>query len=68
MFTFTGEDPTQLHYHAFMTLLNTGDECAPRGKRIKELRPAWFEFQSADDRVTFLGSRRINPRFQVAEA
>lgn len=68
MFTFTGKDPTQLHYHAFMTLLNTGDECAPRGKRIKELRPACFEFQNPYNRVTFLGSRRINPFFQVAEA
>ena len=68
MFTFTGENSTQLHYHAFMTLLNMGDECAPRGKRIKELRPACFEFQNPYNRVTFLGSRRINPFFQVAEA
>ena len=68
MYTFIGDNPTELHCKSFMKLINDGDECSPRGKRIKELRPACFEFTNPYNRVTFLGGRRINPFFQMAEA
>ena len=68
MFSFKGENPTQMYYDSMMKLVNEGDECSPRGKLIKELRPASFEFENPYNRITFLGSRRINPFFQMAEA
>lgn len=68
MFSFKGENPTQMYYDSMMKLVNEGDECSPRGKLIKELRPASFEFENPYNRITFLGSRRINPFFQIAEA
>lgn len=68
MYSFIGTNPTKLYYDSLMMTLDQGDECAPRGKLIKELRPAAFEFENPYNRITFLGSRRINPYFQFAEA
>lgn len=68
MYAFKGENPTRLYYDALQKLLKEGDECAPRGKLIKELRPASVEFDNPYNRVTFLGSRRVNPFFQLAES
>ena len=49
-------------------LVNQGEELSPRGKLIKEVRPAAFEFLNPYNRVTFLKNRRINPFFQIAES
>lgn len=68
MYSFFGKNPTKMYYDAVMKLVNEGDECSPRGKLIKELRPASVEFENPYNRVTFLGSRRINPFFQIAES
>lgn len=68
MYTFTGENPTKLYYVSLMKLVEEGYSCSPRGKLIKELRPSCFEFENPYNRVTFLGARRINPFFQVAES
>lgn len=63
-----GENPTKLYYDAVQELLKNGGECSPRGKLIKELRPVMIGFQNPYNRVTFLGSRRVNPFFQLAES
>lgn len=68
MYSFKGANPTELYLDAVKTLVKEGDACAPRGKLIKELRPASVEFTNPYNRVTFLGSRRINPFFQMAES
>lgn len=68
MFSFKDSNPTKMYLNAVNTLVNEGDTCSPRGKLIKELRPASVEFQNPFNRVTFLGSRRINPFFQIAES
>ena len=68
MYSFKGENPTRLYYDAMMKLVNEGDECSPRGKLIKELRPASVEFDNPFNRITFLGSRRVNPFFMIAES
>lgn len=68
MYSFKGKNPTKLYFDAVNTLVNEGDTCSPRGKLIKELRPASVEFENPYNRVTFLGSRRINPFFQIAES
>ena len=68
MYSFVGKNPTKLYYESLIQLVNEGDECCPRGKLIKELRPACFEFENPYNRVTFLGSRRINSFFQIAES
>lgn len=63
-----GENPTKLYYDAVQELLKNGEECSPRGKLIKELRPVMIGFQNPYNRVSFLGSRRVNPFFQLAES
>lgn len=63
-----GENPTKLYYDAVQELLKNGEECSPRGKLIKELRPVMIGFKNPYNRVTFLGSRRVNPFFQLAES
>ena len=68
MYSFQGKNPTKMYYDAMMKLIDEGDECSPRGKLIKELRPAAFEYENPFNRVTFLGSRRVNPFFQIAES
>lgn len=68
MYSLKSENPTKLYYDSMMELVKNGDECCPRGKLIKELRPASVEFENPHNRVTFLGSRRINPFFQLAES
>lgn len=68
MYVFKGENPTKMYYNALSFLMSDGDECQPRGKLIKELRPAVFEFKNPYNRVTFLGGRRINSFFQLAES
>lgn len=65
---FSGNNPSLLYLQSFNELMVNGDECAPRGKKIKELRPAVFEFENPCNRVTFLRGRKINPFFQLAEA
>ena len=68
MYSITGDNPTQLYYQAIQDLINEGDECAPRGKRVKELRPASVEFTQPFNRVSFLRTRHVNPFFMLAEA
>ena len=68
MYSFKGDNATQLHYDTLMSVINHGDECSPRGKLIKELRPTSVEFINPYNRVTFLGSRRVNSFFQMAES
>lgn len=68
MYVFNGVNPTRMYYDALNKLVKSGDEVSPRGKLVKELRPAVFEYEYPLNRVTFLGSRRINPFFQVAES
>lgn len=68
MYCFSGDNPTRLYYDALKALVEEGDVVSPRGKIVKELRPACVEFTKPTNRVTFLGSRRINPFFQLAEA
>jgi thymidylate synthase len=65
---FSGNNPSLMYLQSFNELMVNGDECAPRGKRIKELRPVVFEFENPCNRVTFLRGRKINPFFQLAEA
>ena len=68
MRVFSGESPTALYYNAMNTILTDGWEVAPRGKKVKELLGAAVEFQNPLNRVTFLGGRRVNPFFQIAES
>jgi thymidylate synthase len=65
---YTGDNPTQLYMDAYLDLQAFGNEVAPRGKRVKELRPVVIEFTNPLNRVTFLEGRKVNPFFQMAEA
>lgn len=65
---YWGESPSQMYMSSMLDLLLAGKELAPRGKRIKELRPVVFEFHNPLKRVTFLKGRVINPFFQLAES
>ena len=68
MYTFSGNNPTQLYMDILSTIIKDGDVLAPRGKRIKEIRPVMIEFKNPLRRTTFLKGRTINPFFQVAES
>nr|P31654.1 RecName: Full=Deoxyuridylate hydroxymethyltransferase; Short=Deoxyuridylate hydroxymethylase; AltName: Full=Gp29; AltName: Full=dUMP hydroxymethylase; Short=dUMP-HMase [Bacillus phage SPO1]CAA43136.1 29 [Bacillus phage SPO1] len=68
MYTFSGSKPTQLYMDILSTVIKEGDVLAPRGKRIKEIRPVMIEFKNPIRRTTFLKGRNINPFFQVAES
>lgn len=68
MYCLQGDKPTKMYLQALKDLLDKGEEVSPRGKLIKELRPACIEYLNPYSRVTFLGGRRINPFFQVAES
>ncbi|MCR8997982.1 hypothetical protein Q6A64_08305, partial [Helicobacter pylori] len=65
---FSGSKPTQLYMDILSTVIKEGDVLAPRGKRIKEIRPVMIEFKNPIRRTTFLKGRNINPFFQVAES
>ena len=67
-YIFTGDNPSQLYMDALKTILEEGDNVAPRGKKILEIRPVIFEFTNPMHRVTFLKGRVINPFFQLAES
>lgn len=64
---FTDDNPTRMYLNTLASVLSDGDECAPRGKRILEVRPAVLEFTNPLNRITFLRGRRVNPFFNVAE-
>lgn len=68
MYSIASVNPTYMYYSSLKELLKSGEEVKPRGKLIKELRPAAYEFENPYNRVTFLGNRRINPFFQIAES
>lgn len=68
VYVFQGVNPSQLYFDSLVTTIAKGDEVAPRGKRIREIRPVVFKFQNPRNRVTFLKGRKINPFFQLAEA
>lgn len=68
MKSFEGINPTQLYYDVFKEVYENGDTLSPRGKAIKEIRPASVTFKDPRKRVTFLGGRKINPFFQIAES
>ncbi|QPX71701.1 thymidylate synthase [Bacillus phage SP8] len=68
MYTFSGSNPSQLYMDILSTVIKEGDVLAPRGKKIKEIRPVMIEFKNPSRRTTFLKGRTINPFFQVAES
>lgn len=68
MYSYKNSSPTKLYYEILNDINEKGDELAPRGKKIKELRPVSVEFENAYKRVSFLPLRRINPFFQMAES
>lgn len=68
MKTFQGENPSALQLEIINDLMASGDTVAPRGKKIKEIRPASVEYLNPLKRVTFVRGRRINPYFQLAES
>ncbi|QMV48664.1 hypothetical protein [Bacillus phage SPO1L3] len=68
MYTFSGSNPSQLYMDILSTVLKEGDVLAPRGKKIKEIRPVMIEFKNPLRRTTFLKGRTINPIFQLAES
>ena len=68
MYTISNDNPTVMYFKALNHLIDNGEETSPRGKRIKEVRPAIFEFENPYNRVTFLKNRRINSFFQIAES
>lgn len=68
MYTFEGENPTEIYFDAMMALVEEGDEVYPRGKKVNELRPTSIEYLNPYNRFTFLPSRRINSFFQIAES
>jgi thymidylate synthase len=67
-YTFKSDNPSQLYFDASMVLHTEGNILAPRGKKIREIRPTVFEFTNPLNRVTFLKGRKINPFFQQAES
>lgn len=60
-------NPTHITLQALMDLINHGETVKPRGKEVKEIRPAIFAFTDPRNQVTFLRGRKINPFFQRAE-
>ena len=68
MYNFIGDNPTTLYKNALDALIKEGDEVRPRDKLVKELRPTAIEFTNPLNRTTFLGTRKINPFFQIAES
>lgn len=65
---FYGNNPSKIYLEALFDLRHIGAEVAPRGKKIKELRPVIIEFHNPYNRVTFLKGRVINPFFQLLES
>lgn len=65
---FSNTNPSQIYMDSLIELLFEGEECSPRGKKIKEIRPVIIEYKNPLNRVTFLKGRVINPFFQLAEA
>lgn len=65
---YSGTNPSKMMLEALRDVLLLGDELAPRGKRIKELRPVVIE--NLDGRVcmTYVDGRTINPFFQIFES
>lgn len=68
MYVFTGDNPTKMYYDAIQTIMSEGNNVSPRGKEVLEITPAAMEFTNPLNRQTFLGSRRVNPFFQIAES
>lgn len=68
MLWFRGDDPTKMYFDSLVCVMREGHKSSPRGKLISEIRPVCFEFMNPRSRVTFLGGRKINPFFQVAES
>ena len=68
MRVFQGENPSALQLEILNEIMASGDEVKPRGKKVKEIRPASVEFLDPLKRVTFVRGRRINPFFQLAES
>lgn len=65
---FTADNPSKIYLEALLTAKAQGKVVAPRGKRVKEIRPVIVEFTNPYNRTTFLKGRKINPFFQLAEA
>ena len=68
MIIFQNQNPSVLYLELINELMASGDECTPRGKKIKELRPVSIEYLDPLKRVPFLRGRRINPFFELAES
>lgn len=68
MRVFQGENPSALQLEILNEIMASGDEVMPRGKKVREIRPASVEFLDPLKRVTFVRGRRINPFFQIAES
>lgn len=65
---FQNENPSLLQVEIINELMKDGDLVSPRGKLVKEIRPASVEYLNPLKRVTFMRGRRINPFFQIAES
>jgi thymidylate synthase len=68
MHVFNGDNPSVLYLQAINEIMRDGKELSPRGKKIKEIRPATLEYTNPLRRVTFLRGRRFNPYFSIAES
>ena len=68
MYVISGDNPTQMYWESMNYVLNNGDIVKPRGQEVREVRPACLEYTNPLNRFTFLGGRRINPFFQLAES
>lgn len=64
----SGNNPSKQMLQALKELTLNGDELAPRGKKIKELRPVTIELTDGRKCMTYVKGRTINPFFQLFES
>lgn len=62
-----GDCATRLYLDTVHTVLEHGDEYAPRGRRIREMRPAVIEFTDPSDCLVQVEGRKLNPFFHASE-
>ena len=67
LLNLSSSSSSHLYLSAFYSVLENGEELAPRGKKIREMRPGVVEFLDARDRITQLEDRKINTFFHAAE-
>lgn len=62
------DSSSHLQMSTLHSVLHYGEELAPRGKRIREMRPSVIEFTDPRDRIVQLEGRHLNVFFHAAEA